>query len=85
MRDDSSQFLARLEHPHSLPGSLATLKACLGKSCSFRFTVRVFQERMSICVCASFRIGFEGGMWGLMVLVPDYRLSSVCQEPGQPI
>ena len=37
-----------------------------------RFTVRVFREHLSICVCISFPYGFEDGMWDLIVLVPDY-------------
>ena len=40
-----------------------------------RFTERVFRERLSICVCASFPFGFEGGMWDFIVLVPDHCLS----------
>ena len=28
-----------------------------------------------VCVCASFPFGFEGGMWDLIVLVPDHCLS----------
>ena len=28
-----------------------------------------------ICVCASFPFGFEGGMWDLIVLIPDNCLS----------
>ena len=27
-----------------------------------RFGVRAFHERLSICVCASFHFGFEGGI-----------------------
>ena len=37
-----------------------------------RFTIRVFRERLSVCVCASFPFGFEGGMWELIVLVPGH-------------
>ena len=33
--------------------------------------MRVFRERWSIFVCASFPFGFKGGMWNLIVLVPD--------------
>ena len=40
-----------------------------------RFTVRVFRERLSACVCASFLFGFEGGMFNLIVLVPDHCFS----------
>ena len=38
-------------------------------------TVRVFLDRLSICVCTSFHFDFEGGMWDLIVLVPDHCLS----------
>ena len=47
-----------------------------GKELFIRLTVRVFRERLSICVCASFPFGFEGWMWDLIVLVPDHCLSS---------
>ena len=44
-----------------------------GKELFIRFTVHVFRERLSICVCPSFPFGFEGGMWD--VLIPDHCLS----------
>ena len=44
-----------------------------GKELFFRFTVLVFREHLSICVC-SFPFGFEDGMWDLTVLIPDYCL-----------
>ena len=34
-----------------------------GKELFIRITVRVFHDRVSICVGASFPIGFEGGVW----------------------
>ena len=40
-----------------------------------RFTVRVFRERLSVCVCSSFLFGFKGRMWDLIVLIPDHFLS----------
>ena len=36
--------------------------------------MRVFSEGLSVCLCASFPFGFEGGMWDLIVLIPDYFL-----------
>ena len=39
-----------------------------------RYTVRVFCERLSICVCPSFPFGFDGGMGDLIVLIPDHCL-----------
>ena len=43
-----------------------------------RFTVRVYCERLSICVCAPFPFGSEGGICDLIVLVPDHCMSLVC-------
>ena len=36
------------------------------------FNVRVFRERLSICVYSSFPFGFEGGVWDLIVIFPDH-------------
>ena len=51
------------------------MTTCLGKSCSFGLPcvsfVNVYQF---VCVCASFPFGFEGGMWDLIVVVPDHCL-----------
>ena len=38
-------------------------------------SVHVFRERLSVCVCASFPFGFEGGGGGFIVLVADNWLS----------
>ena len=46
-----------------------------GKELFSLFIVCVFRERLSMFVCASFSFGFEGGMWVLIVLVPDHCLS----------
>ena len=35
----------------------------------------LLRERLLIYVCASFHFGFEGGMLGLSVKVPDHCLS----------
>ena len=43
-----------------------------GQLNKIHFTVRVFCECLSICVCASFPFAFEGGIWGLIVLVPGH-------------
>ena len=48
-----------------------------GNKLFIRFAVSVFRERLSICVCAFFHLGFEGGMWDLIVLVSDYCLSFI--------
>ena len=34
-----------------------------------RFTVRVY--RKSLSMCDSFHFGFDGGIWDLIILVPD--------------
>ena len=34
--------------------------------------MRVFRERLSICVCASVPFSFEGGMWDLVVLILNF-------------
>ena len=51
------------------------MTTCLGKSCSFWFTVCVFHERLSIYGRAFSPSGFEGGMWDLVILAPDLRIS----------
>ena len=45
-----------------------------GKELFIRFAVRVFRERLSVCLYASFPFGFEGGMWDLSLLIPDHSL-----------
>ena len=46
----------------------------LGKELFIRFTLCVLRGRLSICECASFPFGFEGGMWDLIVSVPAHCL-----------
>ena len=36
----------------------------------------LFRSCFWLCVCVSFPFGFEGGIWDLIVLIPDYYLSS---------
>ena len=47
------------------------MATCFGKSCSFRFSMRVFYKRLSVCMCASFPHSFEGWVWDLIILVRD--------------
>ena len=47
----------------------------LGKELFLWFTVRVFRDRLSVCMFASFPYGFEGCIWDLIVFIPDHRLS----------
>ena len=49
------------------------MTTCLGKSCSFDLPCVSFMNGYQV-VCASFPFGFEGGMWELIVLVPDCYL-----------
>ena len=49
--------------------------ACLEKKkSSFCVNVRVFLERLSVCLCSFFRFRFEAGIWDLIVLIPDHCL-----------
>ena len=52
---------------------------CLGKSCSFDsfslLRVSYVNVYQFVCVWASFPSGFEGGVWHLIVLIPDHCLS----------
>ena len=50
------------------------MTTCVGKRCSFGLLCEYFITFI-IFVCASFPIGFEGGIWGLIVFVPDHYLS----------
>ena len=46
------------------------------KELFIRFTVRVFRECLSNFVCALFLpFGIEVGIWDVIVLIPDHRLS----------
>ena len=44
--------------------------------------MRVFREHLSVCECASLCFGFEGGIWDLIVLVPDHCLASYLTYRG---
>ena len=45
------------------------------KALFIRLTVRVFRERLSICMYSSLPLGFEGGVWDFIVLFPGRCLS----------
>ena len=47
----------------------------MGKELFLQFIVRVFRERLSVCMCPSFPFDFEGYLWELIVSVPDQCLS----------
>ena len=48
------------------------MTTCLGKSCLFSvYCACLLRTFMNLFVCASFPFGFEGGMWYLIVLIPD--------------
>ena len=63
------------------------MTVCLEKNCSClgklfnRFTVRVFHDYLSICMCASFPFGFEGRMWDMISLFPYHCLSFYVSFP----
>ena len=37
---------------------------------------------IKFCVCPSFPSGIEGGMWDVIVLIPDHCLSIYFEMPG---
>ena len=45
------------------------------KELFIRFTASAFRKLLSVYVFSYFPFGFEGGMWDLIVSVPDHRLS----------
>ena len=51
------------------------MTVCLREELFIWFTVRVFPERLSSWMCASFPFGFDGGMLYLIVYVPHNCLS----------
>ena len=53
------------------------MAACLGGSCSFGLPRLLFVDccRLCVCVFGCFPFGFEGGMWDLIISVPDHCLS----------
>ena len=53
------------------------MTTCLGKSYSFALLCVSFLN-VYLSVYASFPFGFESGVWDLIVLVPDHRLSFYC-------
>ena len=58
------------------------MTTCFGKSCLFHSACLAWA--LSICECASFPFGFEGGMGDLIVFVPDYcGVVGWCDDPGQ--
>ena len=53
------------------------MTTCFGAELFIRFIVRVFCERLSICVyCYSFLFSFEGEMWDLIILISHHCLSN---------
>ena len=49
------------------------MTSCLRKRCLFGLLC-VFIEKVYLFVCASFPFSFEGGIWDLIVLVPNHCL-----------
>ena len=50
------------------------------KDLFIRFTLRVLRRRLSICKCASFPFGFEGGMCDLIVHAREIKTLHVFNE-----
>ena len=50
------------------------MTTCLGKSCSFG-KLCLSWALVKFYVCPSFPFGIEGGMWDVIVLIPDHCLS----------
>ena len=50
-------------------------EVCIPGRTLLQFAVHVCRECLSICVYAFFPFDFEGGMWDLIVLVPDHCLN----------
>ena len=48
---------------------------CLGKSCSFGLLYVSFVGVGQILCVSFFPFGIEGGMWDVIVLIPDHCLS----------
>ena len=46
-------------------------------------TVFVFRECLPIRECSAFLFGFEGGMWYLVLLIPDHCLSIYFRGSGE--
>ena len=46
-----------------------------GRELFIRFTARVFRKLLSVYVVIYFPFGFGGGIWGLIISVPDHCLS----------
>ena len=51
------------------------MSTCLGKSSSFDLLCVSFVNVYQFSVCPSFHFGIEGGMWDVIVLIPDHCLS----------
>ena len=51
------------------------MTTCSGKSCSFGLLCVSFVNVYQILCASFFPFGTEGGMWDVIVLVPDHCLS----------
>ena len=51
------------------------MTTCLRKSCSFGLLCVSFVNVYQFLCVSSFPFGFEGGMWDVIVLIPDHCLS----------
>ena len=48
---------------------------CLGRAVHSVNCTCLSWALVKFCVCPSFPFGIEGGMWDVIVLIPDHRLS----------
>ena len=51
------------------------MTTCLGKSCLFSLLGVSFVNVYQLYVCPSFPFGIEGGIWDVIVFIPDHCLS----------
>ena len=56
------------------------MTTCLGKSCSFGYCTCLLSALLKFCVCTSSSCGIEGGIWDVIVLIPDHCLSIYCTK-----
>ena len=51
------------------------MATCLGKRCSFVNCMCLSWTLVTFCVCPSFPFAIEGGMWDVIILIPDYCIA----------
>ena len=51
------------------------MTTCLGRAVYSVYCACLLWAFVKFCVCPSFPFGIEGGMWDVIVLIPDHCLS----------